>query len=149
MASLIDNPKSQFHSWQWQGFFLMFFWVFTQWNDQLHQAITLKVIWTKPKCLKTKTSPSSTAQSMDCRVFLPLEKSRAYIMMKLWMRQISCYIVGFPERLMLLEQQGQMVKILLIYTLSKYWGLLTLPQGPEDHDPQDQCCGNKKPCKKV
>jgi hypothetical protein len=87
MASLIDHPQSQFHSWQWHRHFWMFFWFFTQWNDQLHQAITLKVIWTKPKCLKKKTSPF-TAQSMDCRVFLPLEKSRVHIMIKLWMRQV-------------------------------------------------------------
>jgi hypothetical protein len=41
-----------------------------------------------------------------------------------------------------------MVKILVIYIPSKYWDLLTLSQGPEDEDPQDQCCGNQKPCKK-
>jgi len=90
---LIDNPQSQFHSWQWHRHFLKFFWVFTQWNDQLHQAITLKVIWTKPKCLKMKTSPFSTTQSMDCRIFLPLEKLRVHIMIKLWMCQLSCCIV--------------------------------------------------------
>jgi len=49
---------------------------------------------------------------------------------------------------MLLEQQGEMVKILVIYIPSKYRDLLTLPQGPENHDPQDQSCGNKKPCKR-
>ena len=41
-----------------------------------------------------------------------------------------------------------MMKILVIHIPSKYWDLLTLSQGPEDHDPQDQCCGNQKPCKR-
>jgi len=49
---------------------------------------------------------------------------------------------------MLLEQQREMVKILVIYIPSKYWDLLTLSQDPEDHNPQDQGCGNQKPCKK-
>jgi len=47
---------------------------------------------------------------------------------------------------MLLEQQGKMAKILVIYIPSKYWDLLILSQGPEDHNPQDQCCGNQQPC---
>lgn len=150
MTLILDNPKSRFHSWQWQGFFLMSSWVFTQQNNQSHQAITLKVIWTKHKRLKTKASPFSTAQSKDCKVFLSLEKWRAYIMIKLWVRQVSCHIVWTSRKIYMYvtwatrkdgEDSGHLHPF-------KIPGFVNLVTGPRRQRSQDQSCGNKNPCKK-
>jgi hypothetical protein len=50
---------------------------------------------------------------------------------------------------MLLEQQGKMVKILVIYIPSKYWDLLTLSQGPEDKDLQINAVETKNLARKM